>query len=390
MDSSSFAIAIREAEREAELASKAAAAAATQLASWSEGERAVITSLKRLGAVISTPDFQAASAAFVATHKHIFTFIDENKLEYTTLHEAYVELMERTLIDNAPDVNIDELMANLPEFMTGSAQSHDPDGTGATLDFLCSLTDFQAFKDMMLASQIAESTIVASAGPDLSVLIGALERLTMPPELLAAVGGLLQLNRAADSHEWKPSIDDKKAGFKMETTSHNGLRYGRHTLRIDLPFDVVTEEFFNLEHPDYTKWMKQNERIEVLSKVEEGKTHDWVIRVHFKIPALARFLPGVPDHIVLRVFRQDDLPADGQNTMALVSWDPATNLPSSTGIGICKVLILRPNGQGTEQVTVERFHQAAPEWMLVRVMSSTVGKGMQQDVERFKQIKGIK
>lgn len=276
--------AIREAEREAEMASKAAAAAATQLKAWSEGERAVISSLKRLGAAIAKPEFQAASAAFVASHKHVFCFTEENKLEYTTLHESYVELMEKTLIECAPDVDIDALMANLPEFMTGAAQSQDPDGTGSTLDFLCSLTDFRAFKDMMLATQIAESSTVASAAPDVSVLIGALERLTMPPELLAAVGELLQLNSSADSHEWKPSVNDTKvcaharaachqrsncsravhararvsqAGFKMETTSFNGLRYGRHTLRIDLPFDVVIKDFFDLEHPDYTKWMKQ-------------------------------------------------------------------------------------------------------------------------------------
>ena len=101
--------AIREAEREAELASKAAASAATQLKAWSAGERAVISSLKRLGVAIAMPEFQAASVAFVSAHKHVFTFTDENKLEYTTLHEAYVELMEKTLIQCARDVDLDEL-----------------------------------------------------------------------------------------------------------------------------------------------------------------------------------------------------------------------------------------------------------------------------------------
>lgn len=130
----------------------------------------------------------------------------------------------------------------------------------------------------------------------------------------------------------------------------------------------------------------------MLRKEQSGKTHDWLLKIFFKVPALARFLPGMPDHIVLRIFRQDDVPADGQNTMALVSWDPATNKPSASGVNLCKVSILRPtaDGQSTEQVTVERFQQGAPEWMLVRVMSSSIGKGMQQDVERFKQIKGLK
>ena len=130
----------------------------------------------------------------------------------------------------------------------------------------------------------------------------------------------------------------------------------------------------------------------MLRKEESGKTHDWLLKVYFKMPPLVRFLPGVPDHIVLRIFRQDDLPCDGQSTMAMVSWDAAANQPSTTNINLCKVSILRPtaDGKSTEQVTVERFQPGAPEWMLVRVMSSSLGKGMQQDVERFKQIKRLK
>ena len=67
---------------------------------------------------------------------------DENKLEYTTLHEQYVELMEKTLADLAKDVNMDELIANIPEFMQGRTHSQDPEGTASTVDFLVSLTEF--------------------------------------------------------------------------------------------------------------------------------------------------------------------------------------------------------------------------------------------------------
>lgn len=47
---------------------------------------------------------------------------DENKFEYSALHEQYVEKMEATLTDLAKEVNMDELIANLPDFMQVRSQ----------------------------------------------------------------------------------------------------------------------------------------------------------------------------------------------------------------------------------------------------------------------------
>lgn len=105
------------AEREAAAASQKAEGAAKYLQEWTQGERTVITNLKRMGTVISGAEFQQVTSAFVEQHRSVFEFTDENKFEYSALHEQYVELMEKTLIDLAKEVDMDELLACLPEFM---------------------------------------------------------------------------------------------------------------------------------------------------------------------------------------------------------------------------------------------------------------------------------
>jgi hypothetical protein len=91
--------AIAAAEREANAAANKALAAQEQLVEWSEGEKTVIAQLKKIGAVIQTPELAAISNGFIHTHNHVFDFTDENKFEYSALHEQYVELMEKTLLD---------------------------------------------------------------------------------------------------------------------------------------------------------------------------------------------------------------------------------------------------------------------------------------------------
>lgn len=64
--------AIANAEREAQLASLKANGAAQQLVEWTQGEKTVIKNLKRIGAVISSPEFQAVNSAFVEQHRSVF------------------------------------------------------------------------------------------------------------------------------------------------------------------------------------------------------------------------------------------------------------------------------------------------------------------------------
>lgn len=79
--------AIRNAELEASRAAAAHAKAQSQLEEWTNEEKAVIKQLKSLQKVIDSPDFAAVTTNFVNEHKHVFDFAEENRFEYSVLHE---------------------------------------------------------------------------------------------------------------------------------------------------------------------------------------------------------------------------------------------------------------------------------------------------------------
>ena len=47
--------------------------------------------------MVTDADFSAASVEFMAKHSPIFDEADENKLEYTTVFEEYVQILESTI-----------------------------------------------------------------------------------------------------------------------------------------------------------------------------------------------------------------------------------------------------------------------------------------------------
>lgn len=53
-------------------------------------------------------------------HIDVFTFDDENKLEYTDIHRQYEEKIESFLVSSLPaSLDIAEFMSQLPAFMEG-------------------------------------------------------------------------------------------------------------------------------------------------------------------------------------------------------------------------------------------------------------------------------
>ena len=47
--------------------------------------------------MVTSTDFSTASVEFMSKHKDIFDENDENKLEYTTIFEEYVKILESTI-----------------------------------------------------------------------------------------------------------------------------------------------------------------------------------------------------------------------------------------------------------------------------------------------------
>ena len=73
-------------------------------------------------ACIHGESFEAWRKSFVDKHLDVFTFDDENKLEYTDIHRQYEEKIESFLVSSLPaNVDISELMSQLPAYMEGTA-----------------------------------------------------------------------------------------------------------------------------------------------------------------------------------------------------------------------------------------------------------------------------
>ena len=60
----------------------------------SEDNRAVFDKIADL---VTSVDFQDASLQFLKKHQDVFTDDDENKLEYTTIFEEYVQILEKVI-----------------------------------------------------------------------------------------------------------------------------------------------------------------------------------------------------------------------------------------------------------------------------------------------------
>ena len=108
-------------------------------------------------------EFQKAQSEYMELHKHRFTSDEENKLEYTTVHEGYVFILE-----NIIDVKLkerfsdDQVKAFYAHMLTNYAmyKALNPQKMDDLMDFL----DFNVFKKTMIAFK--EASDAESSGKE--------------------------------------------------------------------------------------------------------------------------------------------------------------------------------------------------------------------------------
>lgn len=369
--------AILQAERDAADASRKAEQAHDQLIEWTEGERKVIRSLKAIGHVLQGAEFARVSSGFVEQHKQAFTFEDENKLEYTALHEKYVELMEETIMRLASDVDMDELLAHLPEFMRDRAHSGNPENTGATIDFLLSLTDFTTFKNMMLGARLGDNVDEGGslAAAQSEEAIGALStELKIPAAVVERARVLLRLTSADANVAWH-HISEKKGEYSLEDTTLNGVKYMRSHLLVPLDARESLRCHFNWVDPELCKWDDKFEKIEPISDVRDGPVHDQLFRVYLKLPGVVKLVPSVPKSVVMRMVCQEDVPSPGACTIVMTTWDQATDRPEGGKMSMVRAALVVPNGEGRSHMyNVSQMPSAMPGWVAALFMTNTIIK----------------
>lgn len=254
---------------------------------YSESDHRTIAQLKRILEIVSEAAFTGVTTSFVQEHNHVFEFTDENKFVYSTLHEQYIELMEKTLLDFVQDVDIEELMGNLPAFME-KVGATNPAGTGSVIHFLLTLTEFETFKSMMLASKI-EKTQAADAEEEStgSNAHDALDGLSkIDPVVVRRARQLLSLSKDSAA-EWR-FVSQKAGIFSIDATEASGEHYMRVKANIALSVEQTVAAHFTLTDPDLCKWDDVWQRVEVVAEKREGGVHDQLVKVGRRMSARPR------------------------------------------------------------------------------------------------------
>ena len=109
----------------------------------------VKAALVKMEACIRAEPFETWRKAFVEKHIDEFSFDDENKLVYTSIHTEYEEEIEKRVIAAmSADFDLADFMDSLPAFLEGEGGKSEAIGKAATT--LLQASDFQQFRDMML------------------------------------------------------------------------------------------------------------------------------------------------------------------------------------------------------------------------------------------------
>jgi hypothetical protein len=93
-----------------------------------------------MAAIIQAPAFASWRTAFVAEHVAVFEYGEENKLEYTPIHEAYCAAIEARLEAALPaGVTMDAFGAALQPFLAANPSSEE---SGEAIKLLLESSDF--------------------------------------------------------------------------------------------------------------------------------------------------------------------------------------------------------------------------------------------------------
>mmetsp|Transcript_1846 Transcript_1846/g.5070 ORF Transcript_1846/g.5070 Transcript_1846/m.5070 type:complete len:175 (-) Transcript_1846:180-704(-) len=158
--------------------------------------------LAQIAALLRSEEFGQVSSAYLEEHCLEFEDQEENRLEWTELHRAYVHLCEAHVTAClGGESRVKELAEALPGLLAQEGGLQLDDASAESLDFILSLDNFEDFKDSMLARK-AVRTIEA-----LEILeVEAAEELSRREAEIAELG---ELRKKLDMAAAAPSLTCK-------------------------------------------------------------------------------------------------------------------------------------------------------------------------------------
>ena len=123
-------------------------------AAISADNRAIFDEITEL---VSSVDFQTSSYSFLDKHKEIFTDDEENKLEYSTIFEEYVQILEQVIDSRlAEKFQSQQIKAFYSDFSVNFVEYEKINSE--TVDIVFGFTDFNRFKKLVLQIKNGEVT----------------------------------------------------------------------------------------------------------------------------------------------------------------------------------------------------------------------------------------
>lgn len=273
---------------------------------------------------------------------------------------------------------MEQLIINLPEFMQARAHSKDPEGTGATIDFLLSLTEFETFKTMMLASKQEGAGLELGDSGDansttLSAIVGNLK---IDPAVVNRAKVLLQLGADGADVTWKKA-GERPGSYLFEMTELGNERFMRVNSVMGLSLDHAIGAHCNWSDPDIKKYDDMWNEITVLKEERHGTIHDSTYKIGLKLPGVLKFVSSIPKTITMRCVVERDAPKPGSAIAMWVSWDLKNDCPDTGPLGFVRVALLESTGENSVRfINVSKIAPVMPTWVAGLFMSKTVMSGM--------------
>ena len=107
--------------------------------------------MKELAAIVASEAFKNEQKAFFEANCDKFDAEEENKLEYTTIHKQYEQLVEDHIKTKLGDEKMAKVEAGLAAFVSDNQESgKQSQEIYEAIELLTSLGEFDQFKTLML------------------------------------------------------------------------------------------------------------------------------------------------------------------------------------------------------------------------------------------------
>jgi len=329
------------------------------------------SSLCALDEVVSAPAFKEFQQYFVESHCHLFDNVEENKLEYTELHKQYEAQIETYLeqqLAQYPGFSMEALMAELPAYLA-SPQAVDH---AATLDFLHLLTDFEAFKMLMVEALAARANAGAEAAATEVLLPQNVNEALEECKVLAAA-------TADPALGWQNVL--KKGWLTVDRYKPEGRNeVMRSVIDCGMPVDNAVEMMLSSDMNERKNWDSMMQ-VELL---ESYGPNDDLIKYSVKVPFMS------PLVYVIRLVKVPDFPEPGSVTAVYVAPETGDASAGKKPEGLGNIVI-KPNGpNGAIMTSIEEVPKNMfPNFMLNWFISTMTPRVMSATISKYKKYRGL-